>query len=201
MNLMKTLKNLLSRIFRKQTTSFLIDGKYRAEIAFIHKGVEYFWYPNQLELPAGRAFAALSIYEEMKMKVDAEYLDLHCRAVDKILSDPKRINIGALALIHRNLKERSELMFMPDYIYKLASVVFFTKDESTFNYDYKLNEKKIEAWKKDGLTLDFFLTTPLNQLIPFYTLPEADIQKYSAVADELNKIHRKDIMEILSNNS
>jgi len=191
-------KNILKRIFSKPFRSYLLENKYKVEPAFELGGIRYFQFSDQEETPTGRQFAALMVYNEMDMRCSRDYLELHCRAMDKLLSDPKKIQIGYIAQINANLKDRLNLMVVPDFIYKLASVVFFDETESPYKYDIEYNLKKIEKWKEDKGTLDFFLQTPLKDLVPFLQAQEGISDTYSVIAEMVAEIHRKSLIDILS---
>lgn len=184
--------------FKKKVKSYMLADQYKIVEAFRFEGVSYFMFDDQYKLPAGRGLCALTIYEEFNMRATREYLELHCRAVEKILSDPKKINIQAIAIINKNLQERLQLALFPEHIYKLASVVFFDKTESPYNYDYAYNKKKIEKWKASGGMLDFFFKTPLKDLIPSLKLPEENADQYFQVAEQVDQLHQRDLQEILS---
>lgn len=160
------------------------------ELAFTLAGKSYYWTPDQTEMPTARGLAALAIYEEMRMGVTKEYIEKHCEEVDKILSKtrPSIQELGRLVTLHDNLRDRSKLMILPDYIFKLASVVFVERDESPFTYDWKLNNEKIRLFKQHG-DVAFFLTTPLKNLLPHLTLPEKDSQKYLNLNEQIDQMH------------
>lgn len=195
-------RTVLSRIWRatfgRPFRSYLLENKYRVEPAFTLGGVDYYQFVNQDEVPTGRQFAALAIYNEMDMRCDREYLELHCKAMEKLLSDPKKIHVGYIAQIHANLKDRLELMVVPDFIYKLASVVFFDDSESPYKYDFEYNEKKIKKWKEDSGTLDFFLQTPLKDLVPFLAAQQDVSSTFSQIAEQVAKTHQALLIDILS---
>lgn len=188
----------LKRIFKKPFRSYLLENKYRVIPAFESGGIKYYMFSDQTEVPTGRQFAALMVYNEMEMRCDREYLELHCKAMDKLLSDPKKIQIGYIAQINVNLKERLGLMVTPDFIYKLASIVFFDETESPYRYDEKHNELKIKRWKKEGATLDFFLKTPLVSLIPSLQSQEKVSPIYLGIAEAVAETHHKHLTAILS---
>jgi hypothetical protein len=179
------------RLFRNKLKPFLVDGKYKVIPAFSLAGVDYWMYDSTTEVPTGRFFAAMGVYAEMDMNCDKEYLESHCKAMEKLLSDPKKISLTYIMQLNVNLKERLELMPMPDYIYKLASVIFFDKTESLYSYDYDYNKLKIEKWKASGGTLDFFSQTPLKELVPALAMPERDTQTYLMVTKLIAETHRK----------
>jgi hypothetical protein len=166
--------------------------------AFSIGGTDYFMFDSSNEIPTGRFFAAMAIYAEMEMNCNKEYLEAHCKAMKKILSDPKRISIQYIAQLNINLEERLELMPMPDFIYKLASVVFFDKSESLYSYDHEYNSKKIDKWKAAGGTLDFFSKTPLAELVPLLKMPERDTQTYLTVTNLIKETHQRLHTDILS---
>lgn len=174
------------------------------ELAFTLAGRAFYWCPDQTEMPTSRGLAALAIYEEMRMGVTKEYIEAHCREVDEILSKPRPTikELGRLNTLHQNLKDRSKLMILPDYIFKLASVIFIERDEPAFTYDWKLNNEKIKMFRQHA-DVDFFLTTPLRNLLPHLTLPEKDSQTYLKLNQEIDRAHwdfLNAISELESNN-
>lgn len=183
---------------KRKKKSYVLDQKYKVVEAFRLNGVTYFQFDDSFQIPTGRAWAALTYFHELEMKCDKGYLDKHTKAMEILLSDPKKININAIAIINKNLKERLNLAPFPDHIYKLASVIYFDESESPFNYDFKYNQQKIDKWKKEGSILDFFLTVPLQELIPSLTLPARNLETYFQVSAEIDKMHHSDLSEILS---
>jgi hypothetical protein len=188
------------KLFRKRFRSRLLDGKYKVTEAFQLSGTTYYMFDQTAEVPTGRMLAALAVYTEMEMKVDKEYLSLHTRAMEKLLSDPKKINVMYIAQLNLNLKERLELMPLPDFVYKLASVIFFDETESPYSYSFEYNNKKIEQWKKSGDTLDFFLSRLSSELIPSLRPATGNTKMFFQVAEQVAGIHLTDLTKILSAN-
>lgn len=191
---------LLNRLFRKRLKSFLLETKYRVVEAFVVGGKKFYMFDNAFEIPAGRMMATLAIMEELNMRVDREYLDAHTRAIEKILSDPKKISIQLIAQLNINLRERLELMPMPEAIYKLASVIFFDETESPYSYDFSYNKTKIEEWKKSGETLDFFLSRLSSELIPSLQPAKGNAKMFLQVSEKIDAIHRGHLTKVLSEN-
>jgi hypothetical protein len=185
-------------LFKLKLKPYLVDAKYKVIPAFSIGGTDYWMYDSAMEVPTGRFFAAMGIYTEMEMNCSKEYLLTHCKAMEKLLSDPKKIHLTHIMQLNVNLKERTELMPMPEFIYKLASVIFFDKSESLYSYDYEYNAKKIERWKAAGGTLDFFSKTPLKELVPSLSMPERDTQTYLTVTQMVAETHRLLHTNILS---
>jgi hypothetical protein len=188
------------KLFRKRFQSRLLDNRYKVIEAFQLGGTTYYMFDQTAEVPTGRMLAALAIYNEMEMKVDKEYLELHTRAMEKLLSDPKKINVMYIAQLNLNLKERLELMPLPDFVYKLASVIFFDDTESPYSYSFDYNKKKIDEWKKSGETLDFFLTRLSSELIPSLKPVTGNSKMFFQVAEQVAGIHLTDLTKILSAN-
>jgi hypothetical protein len=140
----------------------------------------------------------MGIYTEMEMNCNKDYLLTHTKAMDKVLSNPKSIRIDYIIQMNINLKERLELMPLEEYIYKLASVIFFDKSESPYSYDWEYNKQKIERWKAAGGTLGFFSKTPLADVVPSLNMPDKDTQTYLMVTKMVNETHRQLHSDILS---
>lgn len=185
-------------LFRKKTRWHIDRDRYRIEKAFTHGGKDYFHFDNAFEIPAGRSMCALTFYEEMHMRCDRSYLEKHVKAIEILLSDPKKINIMAIATIHSNLKDRLNLAPFPDHIYKLASVMFFDEKESPYMYDFAYNVKKIAAWKNDPDMLDFFLKMRFCDLIPSFDSQRDNVKNYFQVAEMIGDAQSMKIAEILS---
>lgn len=179
----------IKRIFKHKLKPYLVDSKYRVIPAFSIGGTDYWMFESTTEVPTGRFFAAMGIYVEMEMNCDKEYLTSHCKAMDKLLSDNKKISLQHIMQLNMNLKERLGLMPFPEFIYKLASVIFFDKSESLYSYDYDYAKLKIEKWKATGGSLDFFSRTPLKELVPSLSLPEKDTQTYLNVSKLITETH------------
>lgn len=186
------------KIFRNTFKPFLLENKYRIVPAFKCGGKEYFMFEDQNHVPTGRQLAAVMVYNEMQMKVDRDYLLMHVKAMKKVLSNPRAIDITTIMKLNLHLEERLDLMVLPDFVYKLASVVFFDRDEPMFDYDLEYNNKKIEAWKADKEMLDFFLQTPVRELIPSWDEQPADMKIYLNLASQIAKIHQLHLTDILS---
>lgn len=185
--------------WKKKFKAYLIEDKYRIVEAFSFDGVRYLMFDNTFEVPTGRMFAALAIYTEMEMRCDREYLEAHTKAMDKLLNpSDRKLNITYIAQLNINLRERLELMPMPNFIYKLASVIFFDETESKYSYDFKYNEKKIERWKKSPETLDFFLTRLGEELIPSLRSAGKNTSTYMGISEKIDQIHRQNLTKVLS---
>jgi hypothetical protein len=85
-------------------------------------------------------------------------------------------------------------------MYKLASVAYFDKNENPEDYDSKYNEKKIIEWKKNASVEAFFLSQPLKELIPYLNNASENLNAFSELNTELNRIHLDAIRILNSKN-
>lgn len=188
--MMKFIKNIL-----RKKTNFKTFNNSTAVEAFKFKGTVYYHFEDTFKLPAGRALCALAIYEELRMRCTAEYLNKHIAATEILINKNK---LNDLAIINNNLKERLTLAPFPDHIYKLASVIYFDEQESPFGYDFEYNRKKIERWKTDPDILNFFLTIQFQDLIPFGSISKEHAASYFNVAAMIDKKHQQKLHDLLS---
>lgn len=165
--------------------------------AFVIDGVKYFQFSDPFNITTGRYFATIAAYEELQMRCDREYLELHVAAVDNVLNQPK-VKMTWLAQMNQNLKDRLDLMPTSEFVYKLAAVLFFDESESAHVHDYAYGEVKIDRWKKDRAVLDFFLSRPLKEIMPSLNMPTENSQMFMGVAEKIDVMHRKFITKALS---
>lgn len=169
---------------------FRFDSELPIIEAFEVGGVKYYQFDSAFNTPCERALKALTYYEELKMRCTREFLQKHCNAIKEAVN---KSDINRVALLNHQLSERLELIIEPEIAYKLASVVYFDKNESPYLYDFKYAEKKIAYWKKYKGVHDFFLQKPVQSLIPFLNVSEVNLNIYSEVVENINRIHLANI--------
>ena len=178
----------------------LIRKKWDAEKsivpAFTFQGTTYYMYENEINIPPERWFWSLYFMKESQMNCDRDFLEWHVKAVKAVFTEKKNINLVDIMKLTNHLDERLKMGFIPDLVYKLASVMWFDKSESLYTYDEDYNRKKIEKWKEAGL--DFFLQKPISGLIPFEAISPGDLQTYMTTFKQINKIHLTTLWEKLS---
>lgn len=176
------------------------DSKQVIEYAFTVGGIDYYQHSDEMNMPYRRALKALTFYKELDMKCDRTYLDGHIKAMENLFAG-KKIGFEEMSKMKRlndQLKERVQWVLIDDHVYKLASVRFFDRSENPDDYDYKYNEKKITHWRQHEPAADFFLREPVLRLVPFLRSVPIDLESYSTVVDELNRVHLEFISAILS---
>ena len=191
----------IQTFFIKLLTGKKVWGKptqYPITYAFTFDGVDYYQYENVFNLPYQRAFTAIAIYDEFSMRMTREVLEHYIAAQEAIINSPT-IKLTDFAFNIKDMRDRLEWVFEPDTVLKLASVVYFTKEENPANYDVVYNSKKIKEWKRSaGVMLDFFLQVPLQELCPFLTQPPEVIQDYlkGSLVTSLQQL--KSLLKVLS---
>lgn len=170
--------------------------------SFTVGGRTYYEMDDLFNMPYQRGAACLRYYAEFNMRVDRETLLSHTQAIDELLQfvPGKAIDLLKVKQLNNNLKDRLNWIIDEDLAYKLASVVYFDKNESPEVYDAKYNQEKIAFWKKEKSAKEFFFMQPLQKLIPFLKEYEQNLETYLIVTEQLKGKHLKDISSILSKN-
>jgi hypothetical protein len=140
--------------------------------------------------------AASEFYNEFSMRCSREYLQAYCTAINNCLNNGKQVELTKIAKLNTQLQERLDLIFDTELLYKLASVIYFDKKESPYEYDFKYNLEKIGEWKKKRLAT-FFLLQPLSNIIPLTNLSEADLLDYMTIGEKVSRKHLTDISTML----
>lgn len=179
---------------------FFPDSKHIIIYAFSIGERHYFRFDDMLNIPYNRALQTLVYYKELGMNCDPDYLKAHAMAFDNALSK-ESINIQTLVdlkVLNDQLKQRLELPKEPDLMYKFASVVFFDQFENPEVYEFKYGENKIKAWKKNASLTDFFLSKPLQELIPYLKYAGENLQQFSQMTNRVSREHWANISAMLS---
>jgi hypothetical protein len=150
-------------------------------------------------MPYERGFMALAAYEECRMGVNREYLEAHTLRVREILTAQK-VDIFEVHKLNEQLKERMLFVADADLLYRLASVVFFDKNENPLIYEPEYNRGKIEFWRKHKGVADFFLQKPLKELIPFLNISETDLKASLEAAGKIRRLQSETSQPPVSKN-
>lgn len=196
------LKYLLKRAGQKLVVPekpgrHVVQDKYPVIEAFTVDGIKYFRFEDPFNIPAGRMFAVMTAYEEIRMKCDKEYLESHTKAMERIFSQ-KTLNLQHIIQLNLNLKERLDLVPPTSFVYRLASVIFFDETELLHIHDYTYADVKIARWKEADGVLGFFLIQHIKELMPSLNIPVDNSRAYMEVAEKIDKIHRRVVTELSS---
>jgi hypothetical protein len=182
------------RLFKKKNN--YPKHEFPTILAFTAGGVDYFQYEDITNIPPVRGLKSMVFYEELKMKCTFPYLDLYTQAVDNILSK-NPIDVFKIKRLNEQLKERLNIALETEIVYKLASVVFFDKEENVNDYDFDYNKKKIAFWKESMTHQLFFSQLPLTNFLPFLKDVNVNFDMYSLMVEELNKYHLENLLKEL----
>jgi hypothetical protein len=194
------MKSLFRRLIERAFPTQFPKVKHATEHVFTIDGIKYYRFQSLENMPYKRAVKCLTVYNELNMRVDRNYLLKHTEAVFKLLSGDK-INLQTLTEISKlnaQLRERTKFIIDADLAYKLATIVYFDETENPYDYDWDYNRKKAELFKAKGA--DFFLSAPMTNLIPSLQTIGDDAGMYLAAQEEVNKIHLASLSAILQKN-
>lgn len=189
---------LFKKIFQRKPKPFLAND-FRIIPAFELRGEVYYMHEDPMSTATGRGLSAMQCYEEILMRCDVEFLQSFIKAAKGTINNPKKIDLVSLMKLLSILEERTSLLVaLPDQVYKMATITFFTKEESPFKWSEVAARKKIKQWKEAEGMYDFFLQSPLKDLLPFLQLPEAASKDYLKVAEKIDRMHCRNLQEVLS---
>lgn len=166
------------------------------EKVFQINGVQYYQFTDIAKVKCQRALASNDFWNELSMRATRDFLIQHTELVDKILTSTE-IDIFKIKTLNQQLKERLEMIYETDIIYKIASVVFFTKDENPYEYDDLLGRDKILLFKSQGD--GFFFDKLFESLIGYENISEKDSKIYMEVGRMITKEHLRVISTMKSN--
>lgn len=150
----------------------------KIEFQFEVKGVKYYSFQNDVEIPTGRYMFIQNFLQEVNLRMNLDSLREYIAAMKKQIDGSKgSVDIVKLAVLIDQLESRVSLAFEPDTVYRLASCIFFDETELLTTYNIKHNETKIAAWKSEG-TLDFFYRKPFEELTGLKGISEYAIRNY-----------------------
>lgn len=186
--------NLFRRI--KDTKSIFPKQEHIIEWAFNVGGVDYYNFADVFSLPYERGLMAVAVYNELDMRISRDYMTKHTEAMEKILSEPT-IDVFKIKILNDQIKQRMSLVTDVDLLYKIASVVFFDKNENPALYEVDYCKKKIDHWKKSRGVADFFLQKPIMELIPYLNNVDVNLDTYSVLNYAMNELHLEKIRTLL----
>lgn len=184
----------------------LKNGHQVKEVVFAGDDTKYYEFVDENSIPCHRMYAAMQYYNELKCRVDREYLLAHNQALKDCINGKSETSRGTVDIVQMSklitqMDERLQFILEPESILKYASVMFFDESENPYDYDMKYNQEvKIKRWKELGLS-SFFLSEPMKRLFPSLELSETDLDIYLKVQREINLTHLTDIFTTLSKDS
>ncbi len=175
--------------------------KHIIKYAFTCGGVDYFQFEDVYNLPYKRALQSLVYYREISLNADVNFLKDHVQAVKNCLTPKAKggtIDLQSVFILNEQLSQRLQLPPDTEILYKLASVVYFDKNEKPETYEFDYGAKKIEHWKKHKSLKDFFLQQPILELLPFLRESGENLQTFQQLNQKIKTKHLEKVLESLS---
>ena len=190
-------KNFLARFEKKPDITDPIEK------VFVIDGVNYYKYQDISKVKNRRIHIINDFYNELAMGATRDFLLKHTEAIDTILSS-STIDIFKIKTLNMQFQERLDMIYVTDIIYKIASVIYFTKDEDYMDYDDLLGREKVKLFKaqdKKDKKMSFFFGTLFSNIIGSTNISDKDLITYMTVGTQITQEHLKTISTISSNKS
>lgn len=159
-------------------------------------GVQFYEFKDISKVKCQRALTSNDFWNELSMRATRDFLIQHTELIDTILTS-NEIDIFKIKTLNQQLKERLEMIYETDIIYKISSVVYFTKDEDPYEYDDIVGQEKVLLFRSQGD--GFFFDKLFKNLIGYENISETDSKIYMEVGRMITKEHLKSISIIKSN--
>ena len=126
-------------------------------------------------MPRNRFRFVSQFYNEMaELKMDKDSLVKFMEAIKDACNNKDLVRAGMLAT---EVQDRSEWLFDPDSLHRLASVIYFDLGEVVTDYDVEYNNKKISTWQKKKLT-EYFMRKLISESENFFKSSEEGLGEY-----------------------
>lgn len=179
---------------KKIEWAFSVENKKTGQIK------NYYRFKDPLDRPPLRHSSWVVKFEELRMGVTREFLfDWIKFALNDLDGGPNgQIKLSDIHAKIHDLKARLLLAPFEDHIYALASVEFFTLDETINDYIFNEQNEKIEFWKNSEDATAFFLRKPVAELIGFDNSSRKDLERH--LKKGRDELKRQQIIFSLLNN-
>ncbi len=186
--------NWLNRIYHKATAPKEWHPKNDLPIVFAFRcGItDYYHLANDAQIPAKRWAYLRQYFHEMEMRMTRETLLEFVTAIEKAVNPGKgeSIEIGKIDRLAKEMKDRTEWLFEPETLYRMASVVYFPLNEDIADYDERFNARKINHFKKKEL-MPFFLKKLNENTNGLLNMSTEDLQAYSQKVQAIAKAQQE----------
>lgn len=168
------------------------DIKHEIEYAWTAGGVKYYNFKQDSKMRYGRYVILQAFLQEYYLRVDLKTLQANITKLEKWLNPvidkngTGQLEIGKCLELLSIMRQRSEIAFEPDTVFRLASCLFFDDKEILSDYDREYNEKKIARWRESD-TVDFFFHRLFQELTHLTVSSREGLISYLKTAPELLK--------------
>lgn len=170
----------------------------KIEEAFEANGVKYYCFKRESDMRYARYIFMQDFLQEVNLRASLDTLKDENKIITAHLDGSKgNINLGKALEILSIQRQRCDLAFEPDTVYRLASCLFFDETEVLTSWDKSHNEQKIKQWKEANVQ-DFFFHKLFQELTGLKDLSPDVLANYLKAAPELIKGWNLAIRDILS---
>lgn len=148
------------------------------------KGRTLYQYKSLLDMQHKRYNSCTRFSTEFGMRLDADILK---KSIDSALTFANDGNFTKVIGILHVLNAHTQILISLDASYRLASCVYFWKDENLDDYDFEIGDEKIQVFKEIGFE-SFFLSKPMNSFITQMSLSADDLRVCSQAEKELQSL-------------
>lgn len=155
------------------------------------EGRKYFSYLSMDDCPLPRYEQLQITLQELDNRISYTDLDLFADTILKIANDEKRktkvTDLGSMALA---LKKRRELLYEPELMFKMCSILYIREDQDPAVWDEDLEKGKIEQFKKDSRAglYDFFYSAGLRNYLPGSTQSKSESMQLQELENQTEQI-------------
>lgn len=186
---MNNILHYLDFLKPKANTAIHPDYKTLIEKVAKIKGRQLYQFKNLLDMPHDRYNKATRFVTEFDMRIDADILK---KSIQDCLKYSNEGNFTKVIGILNLLEEHTNMLISIEASYRLASCIYFWKDENLNDYDFEIGDEKITLFKEMGFD-SFFLSKPMNNFIPAMNLSDQDLRGFSQYEKELRKLLSKQL--------
>lgn len=191
--------NWIKRLFKKEPQlNTAIHPDYKKLIEKVttikegkFKGRTLYQFKSLLDMPHKRYNSCSRFSTEFNMRLDADTLK---KSIDAALNQANEGNFTKVIGILQILNEHTRMLISLNASYRLASCVYFWKDENLDDYDFEIGDEKINLFKEIGFE-SFFLTKPMSDFIAPTNLSADDLRVCSQYEKELQSLHSRQLSE------
>lgn len=180
------------KLFKKQPARHsAIHPEYKklTNKVFSIDGSDFYEFNNLLDMPHKRYNLCTRFATEFNMRISADEL---VELIEASMKQLDKGNVTRSIIIQNTILERTQMLISIECSWRLASCVYFFKDESLDDYDFDIGDMKIKMFKKVGLE-SFFLKEPYNKFLPQIDLSSIDLAAHESFERKMRELARKNL--------
>ena len=74
-----------------------------------------------------------------------------------------------------------------ELMYRYAAITFFSDEERPDVLDFSYTNEKLAWWRKEASLRDFFSQTALQELIPYLSFAQENLESFNLINQEFNQ--------------